>query len=293
MAKKVAKKCEVEKIVDAVAGLNVSDVVSQIGELQVSVQKTLADLSGTITQKLVERDEIAKAIDAKKQQLQEVYAIEQEALSLENMKAMREAEQSQWDQQRQQQRIAWQDETSARTKNWTREEEEHAYAVKIRNVRAEEEHKASVDKHMREEAIRQDILQRGWKDRENAIAAQEADIKALRDQAAGFESRVKLEVDKQVAIVSNTIKRNHDQELALLRKDTEANDKLHKSELASLQNTIGSMAEQIDALKEQLEVARKDAKEVTQKALEATSQKEAFSALQRVVDTQTTTGKSK
>ena len=48
----------------------------------------------------------------------DIYAIEQEALSLENMRALREAEQTKWDQERNQQWAEWKEEEQKREKAW-------------------------------------------------------------------------------------------------------------------------------------------------------------------------------
>ena len=79
MARKVTKKvaAETQAAVESVAGLTVNSVVGEIGSLQVEVQKTLADLSAKITGKLSDMDQIDTAIVAKKQQLQDLFGLEQ------------------------------------------------------------------------------------------------------------------------------------------------------------------------------------------------------------------------
>ena len=296
MAKaKVAKKdvAEVKAALDTVSKLDVGSVVSQIGSLQVDVQNTLANLSATITGKLGEVDNINKAIEAKKANLQELYEIDAEAVRLEEIKSQREAEDAQWNldlaRRDDEQRELAQD----RNKAWKREEEEHNYAVKIRNQRVEEEYQATVAKNQRDEAIRQQTLDRGWADRENTLKAQEQEVVKLKDTVAGIDARIKQEVGAAEAIVGNRLKKQYEQDLALLKKDMDTATLLHKGQVASLEQTIANLSDQLDGLRIQLEKARQDAKDVTTQALQSASDKVASVAVQRMAETQNQSGGKK
>lgn len=292
MARKVTKKSVVEAqaAVETVAGLNVNNVISEIGSLQVEVQNTLANLSATITGKLGEVDQIDKAIGVKKTQLQELYGIEGEALSLEEMKAQREAEATQWEKEQQEREESWKEQRDQRQKEWDRETEEHNYEVSVRGKRNTEEFASLVSQHQREESIRQEALQRQWKERETVLTNREQEVVELKAKVAGFDAAVQQEVKKAEAIVGNTLKRQYEQEMTLLKKDVESSTKLHAAEVSSLNNTISSLSDQIESLQDQLRIAREDNKQVTAAALQSASKKDAFEALQNSIATQSTAG---
>lgn len=286
--KKTTKKAEVEAqaAVAAVSGLEVSGVISEIGTLQVDLQKTLADISATITNKLAQVEQIDKAIDLKKNELQDLYNIEKEAMSLEDLKAQKELEEDAWNKHVEAQELAQSEKVSEREKMWQREDEEHEYAVKRRNERAEEDYRVLVDRHQRDERIRMEQLQRGWNDREAALKSQENDVAQLRQQVAEFDARLKAEAGKAEAIATNRLTKQHEQEMLIAKKDMEAMKQLHIAEVKGLDNTISSLSERIDRLERELDRARTDAKEVTSQALAATSDRKVAEALHKVVDSQ-------
>jgi chromosome segregation ATPase len=297
MAKKAAtKKAEVveqQAAVAAVSGLKVHGVVQEIGSLQVSVQETLANLSSTITGKLAQVEQIDLAIATKNSQLQELYGIEGEAAKLEDIKAQREQAEIDFQNEQEERQLRREEEQEEIAKQRQRDEEEHTYSVTRRNQRADQDYAALVDQHKRAEAVRQEELQRGWAQRDAALKAEEAAVAELKKQVESFDARVKAEVDKNVAIVSAQMKKAHEQEMTLTRKDIETAEKLHASEVKSLQATIASLSDQIEALQEQLAAARQDAKSVIEKTLEAQSKGEAFNALKQAMETTSQGGKGK
>jgi hypothetical protein len=288
MAKKITKKAEAEvkQAVETVGGLTAHDVITEIGNLQVDVQSTLAHLSATITSKLGAVAQIDSAIVAKKEQLQELYGIDAEATKLEEIKSQREAEESKWVLSDTEHNTLLFEEKTFRDKEWAREEEEHVYSVARRRQRAEEDHKGLLEAHQRQEKYRQELLDRNWTDRENSIRSQEAEIGNLRETVQGFDSRLKDEVAKAEAILGSRMKRQYEQETILLKKDMEVSDKLCQSEKLALVQTIQQLQGQISGLNAQLQSARNDVKEVTNQALQAASDKMASAAIQRMADTQ-------
>ena len=294
MPRKVTKKteAEVKSAVAAVSGLEVNRVVQQIGTLQVGVNETLANLSATITAKLGEVDQIDKAIAAKKENLQELYAIEEEALKLEDIKTQRETEAEEWQNEQVRREAETRENYKERKKLWDRELEEHDYEIAKRNARVAQEYASLIDANKRAEDIRQAEKARNWAEREAALKAQEQEVVTLRQEVAGIDARIKAEVDKNANILTNTIKRVHEQEMVLLKKDMETAAKLHQAEKASFAQTISSLTDQLDALKSQLATTRQEAKEVTFQALQAASDKMASAAVQRFADTQAQGGKT-
>jgi hypothetical protein len=295
MATKKTKKDEVttQAAVTAVAGLQVPQVVSQIGILQVDLQNTLANLAATITGKLQQIDQIDTAIVAKKTELKSLYGIEDEAMSLEAIEAQRIEAQLSWQKECQDRDEAWAEADDRVEKDRTREKEEYDYAIQQRNNRDADEFNAQAARRAREEAVRQETLNRGWQEREKAIKSQEEEIVKLKEQAASFDARVKAEGDKKVAIVTAQMKRDHDIEVASMKKDMATAEILHKGQVDAYVANIKGLAMQIDDLKHQLDAARADTKEVIQKTLEAQSKNDAYNALKGAMDSQNASGKNK
>lgn len=293
--KKVAKKVDLaaQTAVQSVTGMDQNVVVQELGQLQVRVQQEFAELQATLTNKLGDVKLVDLAIDEKKKQLQELYGIEAEAAKLEDVKAQRESEEVAADQARQDRETARKEEDSNRAKAVEREQEEYVYNIKKRNDRALVEFETLVEGHKRTEKIRQETLEREWRAREDLLKAQEADVAKMKEQAATFDARVKAEADKAVAIATNSLKRDYTQAQALAAKDIEAAGKLHVAEMNSKDATIVNLNAQIAALTTQLAEARKDAKDVVQKTLDAQSKGEAFAALQKSMEVNAAGGSKK
>lgn len=291
--KKNRKQTEVKKVLDSVIDLQPQSVIEEIGVLQSNLQTTLAGLSAQISNKLDQMRHVEEAIQIKETELQELYAIEKEAMTIEEVVALREAKETEWEKENTQRKITWEEDEEERNKRWQREEEEHAYEVTQKAKRFQEEHNNEVTSRHRLEAIRQSDLQKGWKEREEKIAAQEKEFQDLKTQVDGFENRLKAEIAKAEAIAVSRVKKDYEHEVLMAKKDVDAERALNSTKITALDDTINGFQNQILDLQKQLAEARMDAKEVTSAALRSASGRQAMQALQRVVDQGSTSGKSK
>lgn len=281
---KKVQETEAQTILDSVKDLDLTKTISDIGNLQVSVQATLANLSAALTGKIQQMETVDNAIGLKEQRLEELYNIEKEAISLDELRAQIEETQQDWNRQRNERSRVWSEEEKERLKRWQREAEEHLYATEQAKKRSEDEHAALIERNQRTEQIRQEALTRSWGEREAALKAKEDHVKNLETQVAGFDAKVKADVAKAEAVLTNTLKRHYEHEMALVKKDFDLERKLAESRTASYEQTIVSLNDQIRELQTQLVAARADAKEVTNEALRSASGRQVADALQRVVD---------
>jgi hypothetical protein len=281
-----AKKAEAtaSKALAAVADLDAATVVAEVGELQVNLQTTLANLSAAITGKIEQMEQVDTAIGAKQSELTELYDIEQEAMSLDEVKQQREENDRNWDAHVAEREKDWNDKESNRRQRWEREEEEHNYEVNRRTNRANEEHAALTAANRRREQIRQEDLERGWEEREEELKSREDELKKLREDAAAFDEKIKAEVSKAENIVGNRLKRQYEHEKELMERDIASQKALHAAEVQSLNQRIASLNEQLDEAQDALRSAQQDAKEVTSKALESASGRAVAQAVQKTVE---------
>ena len=291
--KKPTKKAEAEvaQAVATVSTLSAKGVVGDMADLQITVQRQLADLTATITGKFALVEQLDTTIASKQEELKALYDIDAEAAKLEDIKAQREAEEIAAEKERLARQIEAEEEAAEQAKKIAREEEERTYEITQRKARAEADHLALVAKHQYDERVRQQEVDRVAKDREAALKLQETEVAKLKEQAASFEARVKAETDKAVAMATNALKKTYEQEKALAQKDLETAQKLAAAEVASLNKTIESLSEQIDTLKEQLVQAHANAKEIVTKTLEAQSGQSTLAALQKAMETNAQSGK--
>mgnify|MGYP001562726269 CR=1 FL=1 len=279
------EQAEAKTILAAVKELNPAKVVTDVGNLQLSVQSTLANLSASITNKMAQVETIDSAIKLKEDRLQELYGIEKEAVTLDDMKAQVEAESEQAEIDREERNAKWTEESAERQKQWSRALDDWNYEFEQKKKRIQEEFGVEMVRQRRDEQMRAETVAKSVADREAALKAREQEIADLKTTVAGFDARLKAEIAKAEAVVGNTMKRQHEHEIQLLKKDSEAALKLSEAQMTSLNNTIINLNVQVRDLGVQLVAARNDAKEVASQAFQSVSGKQVADALARVVDT--------
>lgn len=281
-----------KKPVDTVKTLQVNDVVNEIGNLQVSIQSTLANISGNITNKLAELHNTEEVITSLEDRLNELYLIEKEALSLEEMRKARNEENEKYQKMIAARDTEWSEEEADRAKAWQRAEEEYKYEIAQKQKKFIDEFNAEVEAHKRAERVRTLDLNQSWTVRENELKAREAEFNDYKKQVTEFPTVLKTELAKAEAIVGNSMKKQFEHQLELAKKDMEAAKNMSESRIQALQIQVGQMVDQIKELNVQLYESRKDAKDVTAQALQSASGRQVAEALQRVVDSKDN-GKSK
>jgi len=291
--KKTRKKLDDSKTVDTVKTLQAAEVIGEIGNLQVTVQSTLANISAEITGKLEQLHNAEAAIHSQEDRLSELYQIEKEAQSLEEMRLARADEQARFDKMVAARNEEWAEDETARTKEWHREEEEHQYEVKQKRQRFNDEFLAEIETQKRAEKVRSEELQKTWTQREAELKARETEVVDLKKQVEGFDARMKTEVAKAEAVATNSVKRQYDHQIQLMQKDAESERNMSDSKIQALQIQVGQFLDQIRDLNIQLQSARNDAKEVTAQALQSASGRQVVEALNRVVDSGKDNGKTK
>lgn len=276
-----AKKTDEDRIVTSVKALTAPDVVGKIGNLQIDIQSTLANIATCITGQLEQLKNTDTAIAAQETRLQELYEIEKEAQSIEQILLSQKDEQERYSKLIAARNEEYAENDADRNKKWKREDEEHAYAVALRNKKALDDHQALVDSNRRNEAIRQATLQTDWTNREAELKARETEFNDFKKKVEGFEAVLKSEVSKAETILGNTIKKQYEHQIALLQKDMESERNMSDAKIHSYQVQVGQMHEQIVELNKQLAAARNDAKEVTSQALQSASGRQVVDALQK------------
>jgi hypothetical protein len=273
-----AKKTQ--SVLDAVKLLSPETIISEVGALQVSLQSTLANVSAAITDKIEKMKQVDEAISLKEERIVELYDIDQEALTLEDVKNRRSEEEAEWTRSREERRKVWSEEQAERNRIWQREQEEHAYLTTTEQQRKKEEFEAEVIRLKRDETLRSERLQKDWADREAELLERENELIELRDKVSKVDDTMKAEVAKAEAVLGNKLKRDYDYQIQLLDKDIQAERSLNNAKVESLNATISALSDQLEEAHRQLVAARQDAKEVTERALESASGRQVSAALQ-------------
>ena len=281
---KKAEESQAKAILDSVKNLKPEDVITDIGNLQVGLQGTLAGLSAEIASKIEQMQNVDEAISLKQVELKTLYDIESESATIEQIKIDREAEEKLSEEKNKDRRSAWDLEAKERNTKWIREVEEHQYRIKLNQRNARDAFHAELDEARKEETERIEDLEKNWSEREAHLAGCEDELSELREKVQGFDGVVKAAVAKAEAVVGNRLKKDFEHQIQMVEMDANSKLALSKANEDSMRVNVSNLTSQINDLQSQLDAARHDVKEVTNQALQSASGRQVAQALQRVVD---------
>lgn len=254
---------ETAVVVEKVSKLSAENVIKDMGKLQLEAQNALAELSGKIVTGVNTLNDVNVAIGHAKLRLQELYNIESEAVNLDEVR--QEIEDA---------RSAWNDELERLNDLKQKQEAEYSYKLTIK--RRDDEDKVAANHKIREEALKLKELE---------AKNREVEFVELRKQVEGFPALTKKEVDREVVIVTNTLKRNYEHEKALASKDSENAAREHLFGIQALKTQVEQLLSHQSTLYEQLETATNNAKEIANAALQSRSGQDSLQAVQKVLET--------
>lgn len=269
------------QVLAKVAVMSAEGLNKEFSDMQLSIQRTFAGLQADVTNRYATCDELDTAISLKQGRLKDLHGIEAAAISLDDLQAQLEQQRGQIAQER----VAASDAENDRQNDWAQQkkrvESEWTYDTDQKHRKAMDDFNQQLLKQQRDEASRQEALNKNWKDREDTLIEREVELTSLRQQVDSFPGKMDTEVKKQVAINENVIKKHYETELQLLRKDNEANTKLNAEREQALKSTVTRLEGQAVSLQQQVESAEKRAAEIAKTAFESVSGRDALAAVQR------------
>lgn len=269
------------QVLAKVASMSAEGLNKEFSDMQLSIQKTFAGLQADVTNRYATCDELDTAISLKQSRLKDLHGIEAAAVSLDDLQAQLEQQRLEIAQERNDAEAATAEVGVIWAQQRKRAEDEWAYNTDQKHRKTLDDFNQQLLKQQRDEATRQEALQKNWKDRENILTEREAELTSLREKVDNFPDQMSTEVKKQVAINENVIKRHYETEMQLLKKDNDANFKLNAERELALKSTVTRMEGQVVALQQQVESAEKRAAEIAKTAFESVSGRDALAAVQR------------
>lgn len=290
-----AKKAEADRVRGAVSHLSVDGLLKDIANINPAIQKALLDVTTSLTQKVQELSDVTTAIELAKADLKEVHDLEVVATSLENLLAEHMEKQAEIDAEvraleENARKLELQLDSEYRTKREELENQrkkevvEYQYQLTQTRLRDKTEFDRAQEDLARQNKLRQELLEKDWKEREEVLAKDEKELIGLREQAATFPETLRKEVAKAEAIAVSSTTRNKEHEFALKQKDFESKIALLEAANKQAEADKTKMAETITQLQTKLESAMKQAGEIASKALESASGNLAMAKMKEVID---------
>lgn len=294
--KKVRTARQAKAVADS-ADVTVEKVATSLTKAQLDISKTLDGVREMFTSELEALATVKEAIEAKQEELEELYDKEVVAASLRELVLQHQNHMEEWEKNQADTRQAWmkeQDEHKASvkerdeklSKERSQEQEEYEYKKRITRRNEEEEWKTNLLTRQREQADTNAALEKTWKEREEALQKKEADVEANKAKLDNFDADVKKEVDKHVAIISNKMKSDYETKAQIAGLEFEKDKSLLAHDNTVLKSLVKAKDEEIEKLRAALERKDNEVTKVAVAAMEAQSGKQALSAVQEAVQSQ-------
>jgi hypothetical protein len=278
-----AEELRQREILAAVSGLNLEGVSSTIAATQAEVSRSLAELSAKLVDRVQELQNVEKAINLKREELTTLYGQEAAMLDKDDLLAQIEAQREEWEEEQARKKREAEVERSERAKQWAREEEEYEYTLKQDRKKAEDAFAYKMAEQQRANKDKQEQLTKDWAEREAELKKREQELVDLRNQVAGIPELVKKAVNADVAVATNSVKKEYETKLVLASKDAETDKRLAAQEVAALKQTIEKLTTQCVELKAQVDQAQRDMKEINTEALRSASGRATTEALRSIM----------
>jgi hypothetical protein len=281
-----------DQVLSSVEGLSLDSVSKSITETQVEVQKVLADLSAKVMERLQELQNVEESIRLRREEMQRLHDIEVRATTLDELEAQIKEQRRTWDEEQALYKRNFEEMKSDNRKAWKREEDDYQYKLAQEHRKLEDSFRLHMEQLEKQNRDKQEQLDKNWAEREGELKKREQELIDLRKYKEEAPEMIKKEVNAQVAVATNSVKKEYETKMVLAAKDAETDKRLSDQQIASLTQTISKQQTQIDDLRAQLESALKDAKEIAAKALESASGRATTEALQRLMEKEQISAKS-
>lgn len=280
-AKKVARE-RAKAVTEKASQKTQEQVVKCLAELKLVLNESLDSISNQLTTEITSLHEVQEAITAEKAHLENLHGIVAEADSLQTLLLTQKEQKEEFEASMNMTKQTWAEELSQRNKAETErnlqlaksrtwEQEQFSYERdKLRKLEQDEYvANRAKDQKVFDESISNRIAQLDV--REKKILDQEVELKGLREAVAQAEQKILAEVNKHVAIATNSLKKdlNHEHTLAKMSLDNQLG--LKAAEIASLHARVKELSEQNVELDSKYKAASDKVQQIAEKAIEGAS----------------------
>lgn len=296
------QKRQAETVRKTAKALSPESIGKEVASLGLEIRNSLSQIAEKVLTKANEFAEVQKAVELEKAEIERLYGVEIAAASLQNLIADHATKKSEFEAERTRTFEQWATEKDQKVKEQKdfdnqlnkqrqREAADYEYVKNAERKKTQDDFDEKMrlqDRAIKDKALE---LEKQWVDREHSLQAKEADYVNLQKQVADFPEVLKKEVAAQTAIVGNTMKRQSETDMQLLRKDMEGEQKANALQAAASAKLIESMQAQIDTLKTELAVKSQQVETIAVRAVDAASGRQALESLEKATQSRGDTGK--
>jgi hypothetical protein len=265
LRQEVGKK---QALVEKAAATVKAGAAMNIQQIRKALDEQLEKLETALTEEQKKFEMLEEAVKVEEAQLKNLYQIKAEAESLEALtithrQAKEKLEEEMAERKKQMEESA----LEAKTK-WEREAEEYQYNLKLQRRNEQDAYDEKKEKLEKEMAERKAEFGKNIAEREQAIAAQEDELKHLRKEVEAFEGRLQKAVADAEKAVTASLTREFEYKQKLEVKDLEAELKLRDQMIQSLESKIKEQQELLASMSVKTDSASQQVKDIALKAIE-------------------------
>lgn len=288
---KKSKALRKGKAVAQSAEMTLEKITKNLTTTGLSINQALSSVRTMFDEELERLETVKEAITAKEEELSELFDKEIVASSIRDMVLQHEDKKSKWENNIEETRQSWikelndhtaavEERNKALVSARAREKEEYEYNFSVEKRNKEEALNEELNLKRRSQAQKEEELNKAWAEREEILTKKEKEVSEAKDKLDNFDEYVKKESDKNVAIVTNVLKKNHEQEVKIMQLQFESEKKLLLQENQAIKESLQKRDDEIASLKESLKQKDSEVKEVAVAAMSAQSGKQALEAVQ-------------
>jgi hypothetical protein len=296
---------EVRRAVEVADSLSTEGIVREAGNLKTEVGRALAQLSDKLEEQIAKYEEIKKAVEAKENELQEIYEIQKAASSLaalieaqhirrenfEDEMASKKEElerdiqtaRAEWEKEKKAHEAEKKERDTAEQRRREREKEEYLYGFNREQQLAKDKFEDEKGRLEREITLQREQMEREIAERERVVAQKEEELAELKKRVESFPKELQEAVSRAAKEAAQSAQLEAKNKEELIKKEFAGERNVLTTRIESLSAEVKEQNEQIARLSQQLEKAYAQIQEIALKTIEGASASRSFESLQQLL----------
>jgi len=244
------------------------DATLSLQQIRKALNDQLDKVEAGLTEEQQKYETLKQGAEVLKQELDHLHQIKAQAESLEALIGVNRQAKEKFEQEMAARRLNLEAEIKEIQTRWNREQEAYEYDLKIKRRNEQDiynEKKAKLEKDLIDKKIEFD---KNSSEREQALAAQEEELKRLRKESEAFDQRLQDAVKQAEKAVNESLSREFDYQQKILVKDLEAELKLRDQMINSLETKVKEQQELISSMSNKTDLAGQQVRDIAIKAIE-------------------------
>lgn len=277
----------------AVSEITVEVLSKKVSDLTVEISRTLSNLSEKMIREAELLASLKEAVALESKELERLHQIDIAAMGIDQLlsdyrqkRASCEAELAQLQQELSEQKKGQEQEEAeykeTLKKSRAREHEEYEYKRNLERKKVQDRFEEEWRLKEKQNRESQELLEKGWKEREGALKAREEEFLALKKESEHFSSRLATECAKSAKEAGKEAEAKHFQEIERLKRDLAVEKQIGELKIQQLNELLSTSQQQIGALHAQLDEAKRQVQDIAVKAIEGASGAKALNHINQI-----------